>query len=119
MSREVNALYRIFDADDELLYIGITNNPRSRMMDHVRTKGWARRIAYITFEHFSSRDELFATERQAVADEFPTFNVAHNRGDDATDDTWEIEEYGPELSCTDVDRTAFAGAAAVMGKLLS
>ena len=118
MSRKVNALYRIFDADDELLYVGITNNPRGRAMDHVRLKPWARRISYITFEHFRSRDELVAAERKAVAGECPTFNVAHNRGD-ITNDDWEVEEYGPEPPCTDADRASFAAAADVMGKLLS
>lgn len=123
---EVNALYRIFDADDGLLYIGITNNPMGRMMGHLRSQRWARRISYITFEHFNNRAELEAAERKAIIAEGSEFNVTHSHGGysqelaDEIESGYFIEEYGPEDDTyADVDRAAFKAAADVMGKLLA
>jgi predicted GIY-YIG superfamily endonuclease len=70
----IHALYRAFDRNDVLLYVGITNNPRGRMHAHMRSQHWARHIKYITFEHFSTREKLKAAERSAISTEFPAYN---------------------------------------------
>jgi hypothetical protein len=36
------ALYRLFDAADDLLYIGVSYDPRDRGYQHVMTKTWWR-----------------------------------------------------------------------------
>ncbi|MBI2698647.1 MAG: GIY-YIG nuclease family protein [Mycobacterium sp.] len=121
--RQVNALYRIFDADDALLYVGITNNPYGRAMDHVRLRPWARRISYITFEHYDDRNELNAAEREAIAAEGPEFNVTYTRGNSGhvaiPEDEWVLEEYADPEPEVDVDRTSHQAAADVMAKLLN
>jgi hypothetical protein len=49
-------LYRMFDADGNLLYVGCTMNILSRTSTHVYVKPWAGDIALIRLEHFADRD---------------------------------------------------------------
>jgi predicted GIY-YIG superfamily endonuclease len=73
-----HVLYRYFDADDNLLYVGITNSPLSRMSQHFRDKGWFAKAARTTYEHFASRPELEAAEVKAIQSEKPKYNIAHS-----------------------------------------
>ncbi|MHA0288313.1 GIY-YIG nuclease family protein [Mycobacterium sp. C3-094] len=70
---ETHVLYRIFNDADDLLYVGITNNPSSRFSDH-RGKPWWQWVAKITVEHHASREELREAEAAAIRDEHPWFN---------------------------------------------
>lgn len=121
----INALYRIFGPDDELFYIGITRDPISRIGDHRRTKSWAGRIAYITFEYFDSREELVRAERNAILNEGPLYNGSWNRPGTAIpddfdeDEGWVIEEYdGPEPERSEAEIAEGRAAAEVMGRFL-
>lgn len=69
-------LYRVFAADDRLLYVGATTNPKLRFMDHAHKEWWLE-AAKITLEHVSDLDELMAVERRAIESENPTHNVIH------------------------------------------
>jgi predicted GIY-YIG superfamily endonuclease len=71
-----HVLYRYFDADDNLLYVGITNSPLSRMSQHLRDKGWFAKAARTTYEHFTTRDELEKAELKAIQSEKPKYNIA-------------------------------------------
>jgi hypothetical protein len=75
------ALYRHFDADDKLLYVGISLSPTYRLSQHGDCSPWFGRIARITIEWFDSRDAAMAAERQAIKAEKPECNVVHNRAD--------------------------------------
>lgn len=75
---QTHTLYRFFDAEGTLLYIGITGNPRARWSQHSKTKeGW-RRVDTIRVQHLDSREELEAAEKAAIKAERPLWNVAHN-----------------------------------------
>lgn len=80
MSDEVHTLYRFFDADGELLYVGITCDPGSRFKQHRRGKSWWHEIARIELEQFSSRVELEQAEREAIPKENPKYNINLRRG---------------------------------------
>jgi hypothetical protein len=69
------ALYRHFAADGELLYVGISLRPFTRIRDHIRVSSWADTIANITFEYFDSRVAAMAAEARAVQEENPRHNV--------------------------------------------
>jgi predicted GIY-YIG superfamily endonuclease len=75
-----HVLYRAYDAQGVLLYIGITMNPGNRFAQHSEDKPWWADVAEIRVEHFGSRKRVLAAERAAIQAERPRFNVIHNTG---------------------------------------
>jgi predicted GIY-YIG superfamily endonuclease len=73
---EKTALYRHFDTDGVLLYVGITNNPAARFKSHAQHAPWMDFAASHTGEWFESRDEALAAESAAIRAELPVFNKA-------------------------------------------
>lgn len=71
-------LYRFFDADGKLLYIGITEVGAMRFGGHRGTKHWWWEVANITTEHFECRDDALDAEADAIRAESPQYNVVHN-----------------------------------------
>lgn len=76
-TNEPHVLYRLFDTSDNLLYIGITNDPELRWKQHGKVKNWWRQVATIRVEHFDSRDDALAAEKAAIKAEKPRWNVTH------------------------------------------
>ncbi|WP_328344658.1 DnaB-like helicase N-terminal domain-containing protein [Micromonospora sp. NBC_00421] len=74
----VTALYRWFDADGTLLYIGITNDPHVRQSAHAKKSSWADFAVRGTIERFPSRQEAEAAEKAAIEAERPLFNHIYN-----------------------------------------
>lgn len=72
----MTALYRMFDADGRLLYVGITIDIVSRFRDHRSIKPWWPDIQTIQLEHFPDRPAARAAELKAITTEFPCYNVA-------------------------------------------
>lgn len=68
-------LYRYFDAEDNLLYVGITNNQFRRFSQH-KNKDWMTKIARATFEHFDTRSDAEFAEGNAITNEAPLYNIA-------------------------------------------
>lgn len=73
-------LYRFFDQDDRLLYVGIAGNPARRAHEHSKAKPWWSDVARSTMEHFATREEAAAAEVAAIVTEAPLHNVIHNVG---------------------------------------
>jgi predicted GIY-YIG superfamily endonuclease len=76
MSEQV--LYRFYNHDGKLLYVGITNTWYQRFHDHERKAGWFSKVAYSTFEWHENRKSVEAAELQAIRTENPEFNKANN-----------------------------------------
>jgi excinuclease UvrABC nuclease subunit len=55
-----NQLYRHFDANGTLLYVGMSLN------------------AFITIEKFETKDQLIEAEMQAIKTESPKYNIIHS-----------------------------------------
>ena len=72
-----HVLYRIYDSDDALLYVGATTNPGGRFRFHAASQRWWQVAAKITLEHFDGVDELAAAELAAIKAEDPRFNRMH------------------------------------------
>lgn len=70
------ALYRHFDADGKLLYVGISLSVVARLARHVNGSHWARQITMITIEWHPGRPEALAAEAAAIVAERPAFNIA-------------------------------------------
>ncbi|MFB7647160.1 GntR family transcriptional regulator [Streptomyces sp. NPDC056084] len=75
---ERTALYRYFDANDQLLYIGISFDPDVRWEGHRGWARWADAAAERTVEWFATRSEALAAETKAIRAERPLCNRAHN-----------------------------------------
>lgn len=74
----MNILYRIFDADGALLYVGATTNPALRLDDHSRSQPWWPEVATITLQHCFDWDEMNTEEIRAIREENPKYNDLHS-----------------------------------------
>jgi hypothetical protein len=76
------ALYRHFDSEDILLYVGITDNLGDRTNGgHARTSDWVQFAVRAEAEWFDSREQASKAEREAVQDEQPIYNRQYAEGD--------------------------------------
>lgn len=73
-----HTLYRFFDAEDTLLYVGLTVNPGRRMEKHAYDKPWWDTVARIAMEQHPDIETLRAAERAAIKAEKPLHNVRMN-----------------------------------------
>lgn len=73
-----HTLYRMFNADEKLLYIGLTKNPSDRFTQHSRDKHWWSDVSVIRVEHFATRRDLMNAEAKAIKYEKPIHNIVHN-----------------------------------------
>lgn len=70
-------LYRHFDADGKLLYVGISLSALQRTMSH-KHSGWWEMVTRIEIERHNTRDEALDAEREAIKTERPEFNKMHS-----------------------------------------
>lgn len=75
MAPGVFTLYRFYDADDALLYVGLSINPGKRFERHRTDKEWWTEVARIEMEQFSDIGSLRAGERDAIKSEHPRHNI--------------------------------------------
>jgi DNA-binding XRE family transcriptional regulator len=88
-------LYRLFDADDVLLYVGITAKFASRLKNHERAQPWWSRVDHHTVEIVPAVDARRA-ERRAIYDEAPLFNkIGVRQTYEAKDDP--LDEWGANI----------------------
>lgn len=69
------ALYRHFDADGRLLYVGISLSAIHRLSQHMAASSWADEIVSVTIVRFETREEAHAAEREAIRAEAPVHNL--------------------------------------------
>lgn len=68
-------LYRLFDAEGALLYVGITSSDAARLGQHALDKRWWCSVATAKFEHCATREEARVREAGAIKGESPLFNI--------------------------------------------
>jgi excinuclease UvrABC nuclease subunit len=71
-------LYRYYDRQGRLLYIGISKSAVMRAMQHERTASWWDAWAYMTRQQYPSRTTALAAEYEAIRAEQPVCNIAHS-----------------------------------------
>jgi len=69
-------VYRHFNQDGELLYVGAAMNGFQRLLVHRDKSFWFREIAVVTIQHFATREEALEAENLAIASENPRYNVS-------------------------------------------
>jgi hypothetical protein len=70
-------LYRHFDANGTLLYVGISLSAIGRLQAHKGSSHWSNNIARVTIENFPTREMALAAEVRAIQSERPLHNVVH------------------------------------------
>jgi excinuclease UvrABC nuclease subunit len=71
-------LYRFYDANDDLLYVGITKFFEPRLKQHYKNAEWFFDTAFVRLEHFATRQEVEVAESYAIKHENPRYNIAKN-----------------------------------------
>lgn len=68
------AIYRLYDASERLLYVGISKDPLTRWQEHMGRRWWTKVVRYELRWH-PSRADARAEEKRAMADEEPLHNI--------------------------------------------
>lgn len=71
-------LYRHYDCDENLLYVGLSGNFLSRTHQHQRNSGWFHLISTIKITHYATKQEMVDAELLAIKTENPIWNKAEN-----------------------------------------
>ncbi|WP_049566820.1 GIY-YIG nuclease family protein [Streptomyces sp. SBT349] len=74
-------LYRLYDAEGVLLYVGITANREQRWEGHRRSSSWWKQVARKELSSYPSRKLAVIAERNAVRKELPVHNVEYTYPD--------------------------------------
>lgn len=80
-----HVVYRCYDADDRLLYIGCTWDINSRL--NVHASSWHNPVSYVlnlrmvrhTVAEYPDKQSARKAEREAIRDEQPLLNLHHQR----------------------------------------
>lgn len=75
----MTSVYRHFDADGQLLYIGCSINPLQRLESHKQQSDWFDSIATVTIENYRTHSEALAIEASAILGEQPLYNKVHKK----------------------------------------
>lgn len=68
-------LYRHFDAQGNLLYVGISLSTVGRLSQHKDHSHWFKEISNVTIERFPTRQDALKAEQLAVQSENPKCNI--------------------------------------------
>ena len=70
-------VYRMWDKNGVLLYIGKSNNPLNRWKQH-RKKPWFKQVTRFEYEPHPDEAAAYAAEREAIKTEHPLYNIVNN-----------------------------------------
>jgi hypothetical protein len=71
-------LYRAYNFDGVLLYVGISGRWSERLHEHEKTSEWMVQTDYVQIERFANRRLVEEAEKNAIEREFPIHNKAMN-----------------------------------------
>jgi predicted GIY-YIG superfamily endonuclease len=74
-------LYRLFDSEGRLIYIGVSDSVWRRVKEHERDQAWGPDIAQVRRQRYPGRAAVLAAEKRAIQIEKPVHNIVHNAGD--------------------------------------
>lgn len=78
-SNRRTALYRWYDVEARLLYVGVAFNPVGRAGQHQRSQPWWGDVRSATVEWFDTRVQALDEEEDAIKRERPQHNIVHAR----------------------------------------
>src|SRR5262245_10475865 len=74
----MTTVYRVYDADEQLLYVGCTTSFAERRKAHQSTSAWFADAHSWDLHHYDDHDEARAAERAAIQTENPLHNKRMN-----------------------------------------
>lgn len=93
-------VYRYYDADGNLLYVGCTNTPYARREGHSRDSSWFPKAVRARHTVYPDRATALARESLAIHEEKPRHNVKGRWRRGFSRDHWVIEDYHAFLWAT-------------------
>jgi predicted GIY-YIG superfamily endonuclease len=72
------SIYRYYDRDGKLIYVGITGAGMIRQTQHNRMADWWRFVSTQEVEHVDTRQDALRRERELIRLHRPPFNKEHN-----------------------------------------
>lgn len=73
-AQQTHYVYRMYDDQEDLLYIGVTCNPARRFNDHRDSKNWFNDIATVQLETYPNQKAAYDAEAYAIKHERPLHN---------------------------------------------
>jgi predicted GIY-YIG superfamily endonuclease len=74
----MRSLYKFYDKDDDLLYVGQTNNILRRLSEHQYRKFFAE-FSYLTHDNgYETKEDVLKAERKSILEESPKYNIKLN-----------------------------------------
>ena len=72
-------IYRLYNAEGQLLYVGITGLGMARLKEHSKKQPWWTEVASASFEHCGDRESALRGEESLIKTLKPKYNVVHNQ----------------------------------------
>lgn len=88
ISLQPHYVYRCYDAEGRLIYVGCSGVPRQRMEQHRLSSWWFDQVERIRYVVFPNKQYALDKEREAIAEENPRWNL---RGRQKA--LWAAEDY--------------------------
>jgi len=76
MDRKTHFVYKQYDEQNQLLYVGCTSAPRVRMALHRNNSPWFSKIDRVEIKAFTSKLEAVSEETRSIVKDQPKFNIA-------------------------------------------
>jgi predicted GIY-YIG superfamily endonuclease len=76
MNKPKTALYRHYNANGDLLYVGVSVSTMKRLAQHKKSP-WVHDITRIDIQYFEDREDALKAEKEVIKAEKPLFNKAH------------------------------------------
>ena len=95
--QERHYVYRIFDKDGRLIYVGCSHNPEKRLNQHRRTMWWAHQIHRIKLTVHPNKAAGHLAERTAINAEQPRWNLTGRWVHRAT---WTSQDYADYITAS-------------------
>lgn len=89
-------VYRVFDADSRLIYVGCTKDLFRRLHAHQLSSWWAYQGVSVQAQVYSDKAVALDVERDAIRTLKPRWNL-HGRG---SRETWSADEYVDYVTAT-------------------
>lgn len=71
-------LYRAYDVEGDLLYVGVARDFHKRLLTHRQDSLWYPRADRWVLEEYDTRAEVLDAEVRAIRSEEPRFNIQYN-----------------------------------------
>jgi predicted GIY-YIG superfamily endonuclease len=89
----MQTLYRLYDLEDQLLYVGISSKWHERFHQHEKLQPWWDSVTKITLERFDSREQVVEAERVAIKVEKPSENKQHSQTYESMQDHFDMLKF--------------------------